>query len=86
MAIIQDRYLFSWKTFQDHLQTLGDLERFKLVMETMPDGKLMETLQTVRANGRNDHPIRAMWKLAIAVGRLRQEHPELMRSLVRTAA
>ena len=66
MAIIQDQYLFSWKTFQDHLQTLGDLERFKLVMETMPDGELMKTLQTMRAGGRNDHPIRAMWNSTLA--------------------
>lgn len=66
MAIIQDRYLFSWKTFQDHLQTLGDLERFKLVMETMPDGELLKTLQTLRANGRNDHPIKAIWNSLLA--------------------
>jgi hypothetical protein len=57
MAVIQDLYLFSWETFHDTLQILGDLERFKLVMETVPDVKLTETLQTLRANGRNDHPI-----------------------------
>jgi hypothetical protein len=31
MAIIQELGLFSWKDFQDDLQNLGDLERFKLV-------------------------------------------------------
>lgn len=52
--------------FQDDLQTLGDLERFKLVIETVPDEKLMETLHALRANGRNDHPIRAMWNSVLA--------------------
>lgn len=66
MAIIQDLHLFSWKTFQDDLQTLGDLERFKLVIETMPDGKLIETLETLRANGRNDHPVKVIWNSLLA--------------------
>lgn len=66
MAIIQHRQLFSWKDFQNDLQTLGDLERFKLVIETIPDVKLMQTLQTLRANGRNDHPIEAMWNSILA--------------------
>ena len=66
MAIIQQLQLFSWKDFQDDLQTLGDLERFKLVMETMPDEQLMQTLQALRAKGRNDHPIEAMWNSVLA--------------------
>lgn len=66
MAIIQELRFFSWKDFQDDLKNLGDLERFKLVMETMPDEKLMQTLQTLRANGRNDHPIKAMWNSVLA--------------------
>ena len=66
MAIIQDLHLFSWKTFQDDLQTLGDLEKFKLVIETMPDGKLIETLETLRANGRNDHPVKVIWNSLLA--------------------
>lgn len=66
MAIIHELNLFSWKDFQDDLQNLGDLERFKLVIETMPDEKLMQTLRTSRANGRNDHPIEAMWNSILA--------------------
>jgi hypothetical protein len=37
MAIIQELTFFSWKDFQNDLQNLGDLERFQLVIETMPD-------------------------------------------------
>ena len=66
MAIIQERHLFSWKDFQDDSSTLGDLERFKLVMETLPDAKLMQTLKTLRKNGRNDHPIGAIWNSILA--------------------
>lgn len=44
MAIIQNLHLFSWKNFQNDLQSLGDLERFKLVRETMPDKELILTL------------------------------------------
>ena len=66
MAIIQTLYLFSWKNFQDELQTLGDLERFQLLIETMPDTKLMNTLRGLRANGRNDYPIPAVWNSILA--------------------
>ena len=66
MAIIQEQHLFSWKDFQDSATTLGDLERFKLVIETISDTKLIETLSAHRANGRNDHPITAMWNSILA--------------------
>jgi transposase len=66
MAIIQELNLFSWKDFQDDVQNLGDLERLKLVIETLPDQKLIQTLSALRGNGRNDHPISAMWNSILA--------------------
>ena len=66
MAIIHERNLFSWKDFQNEAQHLGDLERFKLVIETIPDHKLLYTLSVLRGNGRNDHPIQAMWNSILA--------------------
>ena len=66
MAIIHERNLFSWKDFQDDIQNLGDLERFKLVIETLPDRRLIYVLSTLRGNGRNDHPIHAMWNSILA--------------------
>ena len=66
MAIIQQLELLSWKDFQDDLQNLGDLERFKLVIETMPDQKLIQILRDLRTKGRNDHPIEAMWNSILA--------------------
>ena len=66
MAIIHERNFFSWKDFQDDVQNLGDLERLKLVIETLPDQKLIHTLSILRGNGRNDHPINAMWNSVLA--------------------
>ena len=66
MAIIQELNLFSWKDFQNDAQNLGDLERLKLVIETLPDQKLINILSIFRGNGRNDHPIKAMWNSLIA--------------------
>jgi hypothetical protein len=66
MDIIRKLHLFSWKDFQDDLNNLGDLERFKLVIETMPDGKLLSILGKLRGNGRNDHPVDAMWNSILA--------------------
>jgi len=40
MAIIPELYLFSWKDCDD----LGDLERLQLVLDNMPDKKLMSVL------------------------------------------
>ena len=67
MDIIHERNLFSWKDFQNDVQNLGDLERLKLVIETLPDQKLVHTLSVLRGNGRNDHPIQAIWN-SILVG------------------
>lgn len=66
MAIIHELNLFSWKDFQDDVQNLGDLERLKLVIETLPDQKLIKTLQLLRGNGRDDHPIEAIWNSLLA--------------------
>jgi hypothetical protein len=62
MAIVYHQSLFSWKDLQD----LGDLERLKLVIDSMPDGKLTNALSKIRQNGRNDHPIVPVWNSILA--------------------
>ena len=63
MAIItRQGQLFDW----DELENLGDLERFKLVKEYMPDERLMRHLERERFRGRDDYPVRAMWNLILA--------------------
>lgn len=62
MAIIPQLSLFAWEDIEE----LGDLERLRLVVDTLPDEELMQTLETERGQGRNDYPIRAMWNSVLA--------------------
>jgi hypothetical protein len=66
MAIVRQLYLFSWRNFHEQSDTLGDLERLQLVIETMPDATLMSTLRMARGHGRNDHPVEAVWNSILA--------------------
>ena len=62
MAIVYQMNLFNWKDVND----LGDLERLQLVIEHLPDQKLIKILQQSRKNGRNKNPIVAMWNSLLA--------------------
>jgi len=62
MAIIPQKKLFGW----EEIESLGDLERLRLVLEYMPDEELMRTLERRRGHGRDDYPVRAMWNSVLA--------------------
>ena len=63
MAIISRQgQIFEW----EELEILGDLERFRLVKEHMPDERLMQHLERDRNRGRDDYPVRAMWNSILA--------------------
>jgi len=62
MAIIPQT-LVGW---EEEITELGDLKRLQIVLETLPDERLMRKLEKERGNGRDDFPIRAMWNLLIA--------------------
>ena len=47
-------------------EELGDLERLKMVLEAIPDEKLIRALYKIRGKGRNDWPCEAMWNSFIA--------------------
>jgi hypothetical protein len=82
MAIIPQKSLFGWRDVEE----LGDLERLVLVLETMPDEKLVSTMEKDRFRGRNDYPVRAVWNAMLA-GMVYQ-HPtvaSLLRELKRNA-
>ena len=57
-----ERLPFSW---QD-VESLPDLERLRLVLDTLPDGEIVAALEAGRGRGRNDYPVRAMWRALIA--------------------
>src|ERR1700722_13733868 len=62
MAKVYQINMFSWKDIDD----LGDLERLKLVIDHLPDQKLIYILDEFRENGRKDNPIFAMWNSLLA--------------------
>ena len=64
MAIIPQVSMFVW---ENDLENLGDLKRLDLVLNSLPDEKLMQTLEKERGHGRDDYPVRAMWNLIIAM-------------------
>lgn len=82
MAIIPQTNLFSWK----EIESLGDLERLRLVLEHLPDETLMQRLEKYRDKGRDDYPIRPVWNSIIAG--IIYQHPSiesLRRELQRNA-
>lgn len=58
IAIIPQRKLFGWT----EIQSLGDLERLRLVLDYLPGEELMVKPERMRKNGRNDYPAHAMWE------------------------
>ncbi len=62
MAILPQPLLFEWKEIEE----IGDLSRLRLLLENLPDEKLMRHLESERGNGRDDYPIRAMWNSLLA--------------------
>ena len=54
--------LFSWAD----VEKLPELRRLELVLDTLPDQELVATLEAARGRGRDDDPVRAMWRALIA--------------------
>ena len=61
MATAQ-RLPFSWRD----VEGLPDLERLRLVLAVLPDEEIVAALEAGRGRGRNDYPVRAMWRALIA--------------------
>ena len=53
---------FSWRA----VESLPDLERLRLVLDTLPDEEIVAALEAGRGHGRNDDPVRSMWRALIA--------------------
>jgi hypothetical protein len=62
MAIIAQKRLFGW----EEIEELGDLQRLRLVLEYLPDEKLMRVLEEERDKGRDEYPVRAVWNTILA--------------------
>jgi Transposase DDE domain/Transposase domain (DUF772) len=53
--------LFDWGSLEDSpsLKTIKDL------LASLPDGKLLDSLRTVRGKGRNDYPVHVLWGVVV---------------------
>ena len=61
MATIEPS-LFSW---QD-VEARSDLDRFTLVRDHLPDARMVQYLEVMRGQGRDDYPVGAMWNALLA--------------------
>jgi hypothetical protein len=59
--------LFAWDCLEDH----PILATIKQLLETIPDGKLIEGLEAARGKGRNDYPLRTLWGVVLLTIALR---------------
>lgn len=57
-----NRPLFSW----NDVELLPELERLGRVLKVLPDEELLRALEQRQGRGRDDYPVRAMWRLLIA--------------------
>ncbi|MCY4264468.1 MAG: transposase [Gammaproteobacteria bacterium] len=58
----QAKPLFQW----DDVDPLSDFHRLELVLDHLPDERILTTLENKRGRGRNDYPVAAMWRAYIA--------------------
>lgn len=62
MAIIPKPELFTWKS----IEAACDLDRLRMVLDTIPDEPLMRALEDERKDRRDDYPLRALWNSVLA--------------------
>jgi hypothetical protein len=62
LAKIIQQKIFSWK----NVDASGELERLKMVIEAIPDDRLMKALEGERKGRRDDYPIRQVWNSILA--------------------
>ena len=53
---------FSWQ----QVDSLSDLNRLRLVLDAVADADIINALEEMRKNGRNDYPVAAMWRALVA--------------------
>lgn len=75
MNIIKQQSLFDYSK----IEILGDLERFKLLINNVPDKKIVDKLNEMRGKGRNDYPIVAVWNAILIMPLLEASTVEQLR-------
>lgn len=70
MLIRHSKPLFAW----DELDDSPSLADIKLLLGSLPDGKLLESLRRARGKGRGDYPVHVLWGVVILRVALRHVH------------
>jgi hypothetical protein len=70
MLIRHSKPFFAWDELDDS-PALGDI---KLLLASLPDGKLLESLRRARGKGRSDYPVHVLWGVVILRVALRHVH------------
>lgn len=63
MKIIPQISVFDYS----EIEILGDLERCKLLLENVPDEKIVNKLLEIRGKGRNDYPVIPVWNALLVM-------------------
>ena len=50
--------MFTW----EDVEARSDLDRLVLVRDHLPDEQIIQYLEVMRGKGRDDYPVRPMWK------------------------
>ena len=61
MVIPAAKPLFAW----DELEDSPSLQTVKQILDSLPDGKLLESLRNARSKGRNDYPVHVLWGVIV---------------------
>ena len=59
MRIATTRRLFAWDALDDH----PDLQTLEQFLDALPDEELLAALRQRRAKGRDDYPVRVLWRV-----------------------
>ena len=71
MKIHLTKPLFAW----DCLEDTPTLKTIKQLLDTLPEEKLLASLQAARGRGRDDYPVRVLWGVAVLAIAVR--HPTI---------
>jgi hypothetical protein len=72
MGIDVQKPLFAWQCLEDH----PALVTVRRLLECIPDGRLLESLRAARGRGRNDYPVRVLWRVVLLSILLRHKDVE----------
>lgn len=72
MRIAITQPLFAW----DCLEDSPSLQTIRKLLNTIPDGKLLESLRNARGKGRDDYPVEVCWGVMVLAIALRHPHTQ----------